>query len=192
MKPNPAGNVVPHTPGGNDSAFFSESRHAADGKAIAPVHVRHREAVPRYPRQAGHVGNLLEHGIALDSRKDPPIGIKKARHPHPFHRGLRDQASDRVFPCYLKFHGAASLQVHNDPQPAWRTGVELQPAISDCLDTSAPDRRGDPLPPRDKTTAGFVDFDFRRDKNPHGRFQLKEKFVHPGHEKSGQVTIASI
>jgi hypothetical protein len=57
-------------------------RHAADGEAVAPVDVRHRDAGADDAGQRRHVHDLLERLVCVGALQDLLRGIHDARHPH--------------------------------------------------------------------------------------------------------------
>jgi hypothetical protein len=69
-KPHAAGDVVPHSSRGEDALFGVEGGHAADGKAVSPVDVRHGDALPHDARQGCHVHNLGEGVFLKDGLQD--------------------------------------------------------------------------------------------------------------------------
>ena len=74
--------VIPHPSGRYDPFLPIKGRHAADGKPVSPVDVRHGQGMLQDPRQMGHVGHLPGAFILVDVPDQFRIGINNPIHPH--------------------------------------------------------------------------------------------------------------
>ena len=82
QEPDPAIDVIADSSGRNHAVLGIEGGDSADGKAVAPVNIRHREGGPDDARQVGHVDHLLQaHGIDHVPHHFF-IGVDDSRHPH--------------------------------------------------------------------------------------------------------------
>ena len=57
---DPAVDVIAHSSRGYHAVLHGESRHSADGEAVAEMDVRHGQRIAQDARQAGHVADLLQ------------------------------------------------------------------------------------------------------------------------------------
>lgn len=63
QQPDTAIDIEPDTAGRNYTAFRIHSRDTTDWKAVALMHVRHRQAVHKNARQSGYINRLLQRQI---------------------------------------------------------------------------------------------------------------------------------
>jgi hypothetical protein len=74
--------VVAHSTRRDDALLLVHRGHAADGEAVAPVDVGHRQRRLHDPRQVRHVADLLQAGVLAQGRHQPLAGVDDARHAH--------------------------------------------------------------------------------------------------------------
>ena len=78
--------VVPDAAGGDDPLVEVKGRDPADGKTVAPMHVRHSERVLHDPRQVGDVGHLPRPLVGPHPLQELLAGVEESRNAHPSRR----------------------------------------------------------------------------------------------------------
>ncbi len=81
-QPAAAVNIIAHTAGRHDTGFQIKSRHATNGKTIAPVNIRHGQRIIYYTRQVRHISHLLGTFIVFQQIKYFLISVDNPRHAH--------------------------------------------------------------------------------------------------------------
>src|SRR5579872_1874055 len=89
-EPYAATDVVTDATRRNHAVVGAHCRNAPDREAVAPVDVRHCEALPHDSRKGGNVGDLFDCLVLRDRREERLIGIDEPWHPHAWLVGGRD------------------------------------------------------------------------------------------------------
>ena len=84
--------------GADHPVVQARRRHAADGEAVAPVDVGHRQRRPHDPRQGRHVGDLGERRVVAERRHQALVGVDDPVDAHPGALVARDPPAVRVEP----------------------------------------------------------------------------------------------
>ncbi len=87
---DPAVDVVAHAARRYHSVRQGRGHHAADGKPVALVHVRHGQDLVDNARQRGGVDQLFQAAVAEDVFDQGLVGIKPGRHAHVRPKRRRD------------------------------------------------------------------------------------------------------
>ena len=98
QQPAAAVDVVAHPAGGDDPLLEIKGGHSADGKAVAPVHVRHGQGLPHQAGQKGHVGQLFEGVSRLSLGVE--AGAEKGQGRGPRRPGLLEPESKLIDPLH--------------------------------------------------------------------------------------------
>ena len=113
QQPHAAIDVVADSARRDDSILGIERGHAAYGKPVALVNVRHGQGVAHDARQRGHVDELLERAVRGDLVQHVVRGIDARGHAH-----VRAVAA-RNLPQPVVNFGQIRFREHEPSQPAW-------------------------------------------------------------------------